>query len=143
MSRGSWREDKENLTYGRKRFFSALICLSISLKPLCAAAEPGLACLISMVESVACRNLVRGLRVSISRFFDGGLKLTKLAGKGKEGDRTSDAAATRTAILFVLCCRSESGVWSSIVVSYCLLDQGLFIVARRSSPPTVSRDLMK
>lgn len=81
MSRGSWREDKENLTYGRKRFFSAAICLSMSPKPLCAAAEPGLACLISMVESVACQKLVRGLRLSISRFFDGGLKLTKLVGE--------------------------------------------------------------
>jgi hypothetical protein len=66
---GSWRDDKENLTYGRKRVFNAAICFSISPKPLCAAAEPGLACLTSMLEAVACQNLVRGLRLSISRFL--------------------------------------------------------------------------
>jgi hypothetical protein len=41
---------KKELTYGRKRFFSAAICLSAIPKPFCAATEPGLACVISIVE---------------------------------------------------------------------------------------------
>ena len=64
VSRGSWREDKENLTYGRKRFFSAAICLSASPKPFCAAIVPGFACLISIVDSAARQKLVRGLKVA-------------------------------------------------------------------------------
>jgi hypothetical protein len=139
---GSWREDKENLTYGRKRVFNAAICFSISPKPLCAAAEPGLACLTSMLEAVACQNLVRGLRLSISRFFDGGLKLKKLAGEGN-GEIVHQPQLLLRARSSSYC---VAGV-NSCVVGYCgellSLDQGLFIVARRSSPPTVSRDLMK
>jgi len=85
-----------------------------------------------------------GTRVEVVylEILDGGLKLKKLAGEGKREIVHQPQLLLRA--------RSSSycvaGV-NSCVVGYCgkllSLDQGLFIVARRSSPPTVSRDLMK